>query len=64
MDTYVLLHIALALGVIAAVLLLYREVRRLGVAVATASQMDPCQDGLGMRMRCVDKRLQDIERRS
>lgn len=63
MDPYILLLIILVLGVLAAVLLLLREVRRLRAVLAAAGQEDPCRDGLTMRMRCVDRRLQELDRR-
>ena len=64
MDTLVLLLIILVICVLAGVLLLYREVRRMRVSLTTQGQDDPCRDNkYEMRMRCVDRRLQDLDRR-
>jgi len=63
MDGYLLTIIALVICVLAAVLLLLWEVRRLRSAIAKAGQEDPCRPGFEMRMHCVERRLQELDRR-
>ena len=63
MDGNVLMLIVLILCVMAAVLLLFWEVRRLRSAIAKAGQGDPCRPSFEMRMHCVDKRLLELDRR-
>lgn len=63
MDTYALLLIVLVLAMMTSFLFLYRELRRVRIAVSAASQMDPCKNGFELRMRCVDMRLQDLDKR-
>ena len=63
MDAFTLLLTVLVLCVLAAVLLLFREVRRLRSKLAELDHGDPCRDGYEMRMRCVDRRLEELDRR-
>jgi hypothetical protein len=63
MDGYLLTLIALVLCVLAAVLLLIWEVRRLRSTIARAGQGDPCWPAVEIRMQCVERRLQELDRR-
>lgn len=63
MDAFLLLLLVLVLCVLAGVLLLLREVRRLRKVLASGGREDPCRSGFEMRMRCVERRLQDLDRR-